>query len=157
MFCSSCGVTVAQGLSYCKSCGAKLSRGDDDYQSSEVKPDLLVAAMVATFIFGLAAITILIGVMKAVLGLPDGTILGFMVLPFLVMLVLEGVFIRLLLRRTRATQALGDARLLKDQATNELDPAQARALPEGMASVTEHTTRAFDPIYSERKQSKNAQ
>jgi hypothetical protein len=151
MFCSSCGVTVAQGLTYCKNCGAKLSRGEDESKSSEVKPDLLVTAMVATFIFGLAAITLLIGVMKAVLGLPDGTILGFMMFPLLLMLVLEGVFIRLLLRRTRGTQAIGDARLLKEQATNELDPAQARALPEGMASVTEHTTRAFEPIYTERK------
>jgi hypothetical protein len=151
MFCSSCGVTVAQGLTYCKNCGAKVSRGEDESKSSEVKPDLLVTAMVATFVFGLAAITLLIGVMKAVLGLPEGTILGFMMLPLLLMLVLEGVFIRLLLRRTRVAQTIGDASLLKEQATNELDPARARTLPEGMTSVTEHTTRAFDPIYTERK------
>jgi hypothetical protein len=29
--------------------------------------------------------------------------------------------------------------------------AQARALPDPAPSVTEHTTRAFEPIYSERK------
>jgi hypothetical protein len=151
MYCSSCGVTVAQGLSYCKTCGAKLNRADGDSASTELRPDLLVTSMVATFIFGLAAITVLMGVMKAVLGLPVDRVLAFMSLPFLLMLVLEGVFIRLLLRRTRGAQATTVAKLSSEQATNELDPAQPRALGEGMPSVTEHTTRAFDPIYTERK------
>jgi len=39
---------------------------------------------------------------------------------------------------------------LKGQATKGLDAAQARALPEPVSSVTEHTTRAFEPIPSER-------
>jgi hypothetical protein len=128
-----------------------LNRGDDESKSSEVKADLLVTSMVATFIFGLAAIAILMGVMKVILGLRVEIVLVFMTLPFLLMLVLEGVFIQLLLRRTRRHQTTSDTGLLKEQATNELDPAQVRALPEGMASVTEHTTRAFDPTYIERK------
>jgi len=41
--------------------------------------------------------------------------------------------------------------LSKDQTTNELDTAQARLLPEAVPSVTEHTTRTFKPIYSERE------
>ena len=32
----------------------------------------------------------------------------------------------------------------------ELDAAQARGLPEPVPSVTEHTTRAFEPVYNER-------
>jgi hypothetical protein len=39
----------------------------------------------------------------------------------------------------------------KEAATKELDAAQARALPEPVPSVTEHTTRSFEPIYSKRK------
>jgi hypothetical protein len=39
---------------------------------------------------------------------------------------------------------------LKGPATKELDAAHARAMPEHVPSVTEHTTRAFDPIYTER-------
>ena len=100
MYCSSCGV-VAQGLSYCKNCGAKLNRGDDESKSSEVRADLLVTSMVATFIFGLAVITALMGVMKVILGLRVESILAVMVLPFLLMLVLEGVF-RLLLSYSRS-------------------------------------------------------
>ena len=150
MYCSSCGVVVAQGLSFCKNCGAKLNRGDDDSKSSEVSPDTLVSSMVATFILGLMTITVLMGVMKAVLGLPVGQILAFLALPLLLIVILEGVFIRLLLRRTRGAEATTGAKLSTEQATNELDPAQPRALPEGMSSVTEHTTRAFEPIYRDK-------
>ncbi len=150
MYCSSCGVPVSQGLSYCNHCGAKLNRGESVVNSAEVKPDLLVTAMVASFIFGLAGITILMGVMKAVLGLPVERVLAFSLIPFLLLLIIEGVFIRLLFRRNQPAEISGTT-LLKEQATNELDPAQTRVLPEARASVTEHTTRAFDPIFTDRK------
>ncbi len=106
--------------------------------------------MVMVFVFGLGVITILMGVMKTVLDLPVERVLGFTVLPFVMMLLLEGVFIRLLLRRKRGAQEAEDTVLLKRQATKELDAAQARGLPEHVPSVTEHTTRAFDPIHRER-------
>jgi hypothetical protein len=151
MYCSSCGVAVAQGLSYCNYCGAKLNavKGDNAVKSSEVKPELLVSAMVAVFVLGLAAITLLMGMMKAVLRLEAGQILPFTVLSFLIMLLVEGVCIRLLFRRNRGVEEQAAA-LSKNQATKELDAAQAQVLPEPLSSVTEHTTRAFDSIYSER-------
>ena len=105
--------------------------------------------MVSVFVFGLVAITMLMGMMKAVLQLDAGQILGFAALCFLIMLSLEGVFIRLLFRGRRGKEA-GDTVLSKRQTTKELDAAHARALPEPVPSVTEHTTRAFAPIYPER-------
>ena len=152
MYCSSCGVVVTPGLSYCNYCGAKSSgaKSDSIIKSPEVRPGTLVGAMVFAFVFGLGAITILMGMMKAVLRLEVGLILAFTLLSFLIMLSLEGVFIRLLLRRKRGAEEAGDTVLLKEQATRELDAAQGRVLPEPMPSVTEHTTRAFDPIYREQ-------
>ena len=152
MYCSSCGVAVTPGLSYCNYCGDKLSgaRGDSVIKSPEVRPETLIGAMVFAFVFGLGAITVLMGVMKAVLHLEVGLILAFTLLSFLIMLSLEGVFIRLLLRRTRGAEETGDTVLLKRQPTRELDAAQGRVLPGPMPSVTEHTTRAFDPNYAER-------
>ncbi len=153
MYCSTCGVNVAQGLSYCNYCGATLSgaKGETRIKSPEVKPELLVSAMVVVFVLGLVAITMLIGMMKSVLALNAGQILAFTLLSFLIMVFLEGVFIRLLLRRKRGAEEAGDTVLSKGQATKELDAAQARALPEPVPSVTEHTTRAFEPIHRERK------
>ena len=152
MYCSSCGVAVPKGLSYCNHCGAKVNRSDSVSDSPEVRPEILVAAMVATFIFGLIAITILIGVMKNVLDLNQGQVLGLgLMVPLVLMLILEGVFIRLLLRRRQETDETRRPTLAEAQATNELDAAQARVLPEARTSVTEHTTRAFDPVYRDRK------
>jgi hypothetical protein len=152
MYCSSCGVAVTPGLSYCNYCGQKLSgaKSDSIIKSREVRPESLIGGMVFTFVFGLGAITALMGMMKAVLHFEVGQILAFTLLSFLIMLSLEGEFIRLLLRRRRGAEEAGDTVLLKGQATRELDADQARVLPEPMPSVTEHTTRAFDPIYSER-------
>jgi hypothetical protein len=107
--------------------------------------------MAGVFILGLVAITMLIGMMKSVLGANIGQVLAFAMLSFLIMLSLEGVFLRLLFRRRRGPKEAGDTGQLKGQATRELDAAQARVLPEHMSSVTEHTTRAFDPTYPERR------
>src|SRR5829696_4439608 len=156
MYCSSCGVSVVEGLSYCNYCGAKLTgeKGDNAIKSSEVKPESLVWAMVAVLVFGFVAIVFLLMSMKMV-GLNVGQILAFTILSFLIMLLVEGVFIWQLLRRRRGAEEAGDTALLKEQAPKELDAAQARVLREAMPSVTEHTTRAFEPIYSERNQNDN--
>ena len=147
MYCSSCGVVVAQGLSYCNHCGAKLSsvKGDSIIKSLEVKPESLVWGMVAVLVFGFVGIVFLMMAMKMV-GLDVGQILAFTILSFLIMLLVEGVFIWQLFRRKRGAEETGDT----VQATKELDAAQARVLPEPVPSVTEHTTRAFEPIYRER-------
>jgi hypothetical protein len=152
MYCSSCGVAVAQGLSYCNYCGAKLSgaQGDNAGELPEVRPELLVSAMAALFILGLLALVVLMGVLKTVLELPVERVLGFTLFPFLLMLLIEGVFLRLLFRRKRGADAAGGNVLSKGHATKELDAGQARALAEPMASVTEHTTRAFGPIHIDR-------
>ena len=152
MYCSSCGAAVAQGLTYCNHCGAKLSgeKGDSLIKSSEVRPESLVWAMVAVLVFGLVAIMFLMLAMKMV-GLNDGQILAFTILSFLIMLLVEGVFTWQLLTRKRGAEETGDTALSKKQTTKELEAGQVPVLPEAMPSVTEHTTRAFDPIYRERK------
>src|SRR6266550_5912697 len=150
MYCSACGVAVSQGLTYCNYCGAKVgSAADNALKSSGPRPEYLVFAMMAVFIFGVGAITLLMGMMKSVLGLPVETVLAFALLPFLIMLLLEGVFIRLLLRRNRSVET-SHTSPSKEQVTNELDAVHARALSEPVPSVTEHTTRAFAPIHNER-------
>ena len=152
MYCSTCGVSVARGLSYCNYCGAKLTgeKSDNAIKSSEVKRESLLWGMVAVLVFGFVAIVFLMMAMKMV-GLNVGQILAFTILSFLMMLLVEGVFIWQLLRRKGGAEETSDTTLSNGQATKELHEAQARLLPEGMSSVTEHTTRAFEPIYSERK------
>jgi hypothetical protein len=105
--------------------------------------------MVVVFVFGLLAITVLMGVMKTVLDVGNGQIFAFMLLCFLTMLFVEGVCTWLLLRRKHGPVA-ADARLPEGQTTRELDAAKGGLLLEPRQSVTENTTRAFDPVYNKR-------
>ena len=152
MYCSTCGVAIAESLSYCNHCGARLIASNTDKVAipREVKPELLVSSMVLTFVFGLLAISVLLGVMKSVLGLELGQILAFAGLSFLILIVLEGVFLLLLLRRNRGAEKQTKTELQAGQTTKELGEPQVQALPEPLASVTDHTTRAFEPIYTNR-------
>ena len=149
MYCSSCGVAIAQGLTYCNHCGGRLNRGDQIDTASAIKPESLIQMMGAVFVCGLGAITVFMGVMKAVLGLDNGQILGFASVCFLTMFVIEGVLIKLLLRGRRVERKT-DPVLAAGPTTRELDAAQQGALPEHIPSVTEHTTRAFEPVYTDR-------
>ena len=153
MYCSSCGAAVPQNLSYCNRCGAKVSgaKVDGITKPAELFPESLVWAIVSVFIVGLGAIIGLMAVMKEVVGFDLSIILAVTVLSFVLMLAVEGVLIWLLLNGKRGANEVGDTERLKEQVPEELGAAQARVLPEPVPSVTEHTTRAFEPIYSERK------
>lgn len=152
MYCPTCGVAVPETLSYCNHCGAKLIASTDNriVTTREVKPDFLVSSMVNTFVFGLLAIAVLLGVMKSVLALDVGQILFFAALSFLVMLILEGVFVLLLFRRNHGDEKRARTEALPGQTTKELGGPQAQALREPLSSVTDNTTRAFEPIYTDR-------
>lgn len=156
MFCSSCGTAVARGLAYCNHCGGKLDGGKNDAVAKPVEtfPESLVWALVAVFVVGLGGIIGLMAVMKEVVGFGPDIILYITLLCFLPMLVVEGVLIWKLLRHKSGAKEAGDAvaARLKARETRELGAAQARSLPDPAASVIEHTTRAFDPAYVERKQ-----
>ena len=156
MYCSSCGVAVAQSLSYCNYCGAKLGAVsvNDDSESSQLKPGLLVSAMVGLVPLGLVAIGVLIGIMKSVAAFDPSIQLAITMLSFMLLLLVEGVLIGLLFKGKRAVNRVGDPKQLKEQTTRELVEGQVQKLQEPVTSVTEHTTRAFDSVYSDRNRSK---
>src|SRR5262245_34677654 len=151
MYCSTCGVTVAPGLSYCNHCGAKLNRSEVVKKSPEFRPEPLLGAITFVFVFGLAAITMLVGVMKAVLEVASGVIIGFALLSFLLMFVIEAVFIRMLVRRSRAANEEKQPSLEIPYATKELGAERVGKLPEPVPSVTEHTTRTIKPAYNNNR------
>jgi Na+-transporting methylmalonyl-CoA/oxaloacetate decarboxylase gamma subunit len=154
MYCSSCGMAVTPGLSYCNHCGAKLggAKGDGITKSPEVKPETLVAAIAAVFIFGLGAIIFLMMALKMVFG-PENLalVIAFTFLSFLIMLAVEGVFVGMLLGRKKGAKEVGDTERLKKQTAKELSEAKARMLPEPAMSVTEHTTRTLEPVDRKHK------
>ena len=104
MYCSSCGVAVTQNLTYCNHCGARINSGkaDANLKTTELRFDaMIMSAMVALFIFGLPAISVLIGVMKDILHFEYGPLVAFALLSFLILVGIEGVLILRLFRRKR--------------------------------------------------------
>src|SRR5262249_40618285 len=153
MYCSSCGVAVTPGLSYCNQCGAKLSGAKDDgITKSEVKPETLVGAIVTVFIVGFVAIIFLMMAMKMVFG-PENLhlVISFTLLRFVIMLAVEGVFIWKLLSRKEGDKETVNAERLKRQTAKELGEVKAHMLPEAAMSVTEHTTRTLEPVDMKHK------
>ena len=144
MYCSSCGVAVAQGLSYCNYCGAKLN-GAEGESSSLVKPELLVSAMVGLFILGLVAIAVLVGVLKSVAGFDFPILIAVTFFSFILMLLIEGFLIGLLLKGKKRSKETGAIDGLKQHTTRELGEVKTRALAEPASSVTDHTTRTLEP------------
>ena len=155
MYCASCGGAVGAGLTYCNQCGFRLggAKPSGDSKPSDISPnDSLIWAIVSVFIVGLGCLIGLMAVMKDY-AFPQGTILGACLLIFVMMMVVEALFISMLWRQM-AGKRVDDAEKLGSRATQELGPARQQALPEPLPSITEHTTRAFEPIVSERARAK---
>ena len=154
MYCSSCGGAVARDLTYCNHCGAKLAgiNGPGIAGRTEPFPEALIWAIVAVFVVGLGGTIGLMAVMKDVFGSSNPSlIIAFTLLTLLLTVAVEGVLVGLLMSHKRRAREVNDKVQVKERTTNELATAQPQALPEHMVSVTEHTTRAFEPVYTERK------
>ncbi|HJQ68433.1 MAG TPA: hypothetical protein VKA70_05660 [Blastocatellia bacterium] len=136
MYCSTCGSAVSPNLTYCKHCGVNLSA------PKEVRPERLLFFMTANFVFGLGAIILLMMALKLVFGSENlGLIIFFTMISFLIMLMVEGIFIWMLLGRKKGAK----------EAPKELNEAEARMLPEPAMSVTEHTTRNLETVDRNRQ------
>ncbi len=148
MYCPSCAKEVVAGLTFCNHCGFKLNGAKgENVKSSEVKPELLVSAMAGVFILGLVAIAVLIGVLKQVAGFDLPFLIAAILLSFVLMLLVEGVFIWLLLSRRKVEKEESHTNRLNEQ--KEIYTAPARVLSEPTfqpISVTERTTRSLDPV-----------
>lgn len=152
MYCSSCGSAVPGSLSYCNRCGAKVSGAElgEVARPTELPPAALLTAILVVFVFGLAAVFGLMALATRTGG-PDPIIIAAAMLSFVLTFLIEVMLFWMLLRGRRHAAGAGAAGRPKGQTTRELEEAQARLLPEPLPSVTEHTTRTFDPAYSERK------
>jgi hypothetical protein len=136
-------------LSYCNRCGTKVNASFEG--EGELTPRSLLNAIFAIFAFGMVAFVALMFLMKEGTGFnPILLVAG--LLTFAVMLALESVLLWLLLKKDRRRpDETNVTETAKGPTTNELADRYPLELPEPLASVTEHTTRAFDPIPSKQK------
>jgi len=153
MFCSTCGLTIAQDLSYCNHCGTSVGgvKEREAWRELQQSLDNVMWAIVGLTIVGLGVIIGLMAVMKEVLGFSIELIVAFTCVSFLMLIVAEAMFIRLFFQRMSALKKFGDNPRLNETAAKELNEAQARQLTEPAASVTEHTTRNLESVLRQPK------
>ena len=145
MFCSSCGMAVTPGLSYCNRCGAEMGAKERGRNKLDMPLEYLVWAIVTVAVVGIGATIGLMALMKESLHLENGQILGGALVAFLPFLVIEAAFIWLLVRSQRSTNQPRDLISPRAVETNDLDALRPRAIHAPSPSVTEHTTRGLEP------------
>ncbi|HYO63480.1 MAG TPA: hypothetical protein VER08_07475 [Pyrinomonadaceae bacterium] len=162
MFCQHCGAEATHELNYCKRCGGNLNpAGSQDLLVRPVVPPATVWGIGATtFLLVAVGLIILFGFISLMAdrgmtppALVTMTLFGALTLLGCVALLVR--LWRLLLTGGQAQAVPRPVQLARPTATNELPPQRAGALPEAFGpvpSVTEHTTRTFDPAYREPRQ-----
>ena len=154
MYCPSCGTEVTQELSYCSRCGANLK---PLVSQAGLPPSKLVGAAWAISIAvtlvtlgGLGMVfAVVITLIERGIGLsPGGMILVFCAMLFI--LAVAAMLVRQLSRVLSIPQLSSD--VLPSQKPNLVEKPVHQITParEPGSSVTDHTTRTFDPIYKER-------
>ncbi|MEW6211212.1 MAG: hypothetical protein AB1631_22795 [Acidobacteriota bacterium] len=152
MYCPVCGVQSTQGLNFCKRCGANLAAPTDppdDSPESPVKTIRVAGVFWAIAAFGMGSIFSLMGavIALAALGADEKAIAATAFFGSAGIAVIVGLFLRYASQYMKLTQKAEPARR---KAIDKSPPLQIDSPPRA-ASVTEHTTRNFDPIPAERE------
>jgi hypothetical protein len=157
MYCSTCGTESVQGLNYCNRCGATLNTQSPLTPSfSLTKPVLILG--------GLVAFITMFGFMAVIMGSSELASRGFghedALIPLFfgmtTILVVDILLLRQLSRIISASLQAGAPTAPAKHAKELAEPGQTRRklqAPtfEPVPSVTENTTRTFEPVYRESK------
>lgn len=150
MYCQSCGIAIGQSMRFCNRCGTSLVAQDpaETIRLEKRLDDYLDGLFwITAFGVGLTAGGLLV-LKKAEFS--ERFLLAFMILSataFLINFVLSlwvarGVSKTLKEAKTQTLPAPAD--------TSELEPMKIQQALHPAASVTENTTRSFEPIYNKR-------
>jgi hypothetical protein len=164
MYCQACGAEVSEGMSFCNRCGAKLKPVSEEVAVASSQPPAKVTngaawamaaavALITIIGFGLIFSLVMVFVEKG-LSIDEGRLAVIMTMLFSVLLI-DWLLLRQFTRLTSAkAQAAEDApaKPEKRKLSGKPSAVPQLAAPRGpVASVTENTTRTFEPAYRERE------
>ncbi|MDQ1611208.1 MAG: hypothetical protein QOG00_1139 [Pyrinomonadaceae bacterium] len=167
MYCQTCGTEIQAGLNYCNRCGAVVNTSLATRQETgvvDIKSPVrsLAGAITMTTLFGFMILFFALGgLASAERPLPEPLLGILSVIGLLTILVIDVRLIRILSRVVQLPVAAptlpaqpkrSESRELNappqhQQQAQTYMPATTDPLP--VASVTDHTTRTFHPIYKE--------
>jgi hypothetical protein len=156
MYCASCGSELTSELSYCNRCGANLK----PLANHSGQPAKLVGAAwaisMAVVLVTLGGFGMMFGLVMALISSGINLSGGGMVLIvfcLLIILAIAALLVRQLSRVLDVAELSGGATQSKQphQPTLSEKPVQQIGAPrEPVSSVTEHTTRIFEPVHKDR-------
>lgn len=150
MYCPSCGSELTSELAYCNRCGANLKPMSNQ---SGVAPGKLVGA---TWAISLAVVMVTLGGFGMMFGLVmalisnginlSGPGMVLIVFCLLIILAIASLLVRQLSRVLDIAQLSGGTTQPQQPKLSAQPVQQIEAPREPVASVTEHTTRIFEPV-----------
>lgn len=150
MYCPNCGDQTTQGLKYCKRCGAGLSASTTPI---EAKPSVGAAMGTMLFLVALVSIAGFIALFTTVYNLGERpgfdtrALIAIMAFGGATVFAVVGALVWLLLR---LTSPLKEAVLRQARTETPQIRDYIPQLPAPPGSVTENTTRNFDPVYRDK-------
>lgn len=153
MYCQTCGSVLAHKTNYCNRCGTQLVPTGDktpDKTPAEKRLDEYLDGLFWISVFGLSFI---IGgtLVLSKSGVRDLIVLGYAILSTVVFLINFGFSLWGALSLMRSSKD-GKLTMQPGHETRELGPPKIEPLPIPISSVTENTTRSFEPL--EHKQTR---
>ena len=149
MYCQSCGIAIGHSMRFCNRCGSSVVPPETtEIKRSEKRLDDYLDGLFWITVFGVAFTVGGMVVLKRA-GLSDSFLIAFVVLSstaFLINFTLSLWIVRGIMKKTREPKVS----LPSPADTNELDPIKTQPALQSGASVTENTTRSFEPIPSKR-------
>ena len=156
MYCSSCGTEVIQGLNYCNRCGANLSQSSN-LPDQPLRPVNLTGPTIAIALMVIVGLGIIFASVNDLARNDFHPVaLTWMVIGGLGMITgVAALVIRQWSNLAGVAKQKEQTFPRKKTAAKESAPAQLPPLrSEPVPSVTEHTTRTFDPAFVEREHRK---
>jgi hypothetical protein len=149
MFCPTCGVETAQGLRFCKQCGANLNAPSPVEPPRRLHPVVIMSFLAIIGLITIIGITVPLAASTDLKnsGFSPRDIMALFSIGMVGTLALDAMLVWLLLRLIRIYQhphTPAQIREVRRQAAKEELRAQLDAPPSVVGSVTEHTTRNFD-------------
>jgi uncharacterized membrane protein YvbJ len=143
MYCPTCGSTLLRQMKYCTHCGEPLNKR---IEQAEERFDEYLDGLFWVAVFGLGSILGGAFFLTKVLDVSNELIIAYMVLSSAAFLIIFGLSLWQTLRLARGLKKADVEALTAARDTNKLRPAEEPMPRELTQSVTEDTTRTFEPI-----------
>ena len=146
MNCPNCGAESTYGLHYCKQCGSNLLQ-PPVASDQRMNPAKLTGMFWAVAVFGLVSLAIMFGTAIPIVLVSNDhqIVMAIVACGAAVILAIAVLLVKQLSRLITMMQDSQEAQLRDPARLSALEVPQLGAPPRAVSSVTEHTTRNFEP------------